>query len=75
MFNRKRLMYVKISLNAGEHIPLGFSMSAISSFKRVENKNYVSRGKDFMKKFCESLGECAIEATDFLKNERIAKLI
>ena len=68
-------MHVKIPLNAGEHIPLGFSMSAISSFKRVENKNYVSRGKYFMKKLCKSLGECTIETTNFLKNEQIAKVI
>ena len=68
-------MHVKIPLNAGEHIPLDFSMSAIWTFKRVENMNYVSRGKYFMKKFCKSLGECTIETTNFLKNEQIAKVI
>ena len=52
-----------------------YSIRFFNVCKRVENKNYVSRGKDFMKKFCESLGECAIETTDFLKNEGIAKLI
>ena len=37
-----------------EHIPLGFSMSMISSFGSIENKLDVFRGKDCMKKFCES---------------------
>ena len=32
-----------------------FSMSTISSFKNIENKHDVYRGKDFMKTFCESL--------------------
>ena len=39
----------------GRHIPLDFSMSAISSFKNIENKHHVYRGKDCMNKFCESL--------------------
>ena len=38
-----------------EHIPLGFSMSTISSFKSIENKYDVYRGKCCIKKFCESL--------------------
>ena len=38
-----------------EHIPSGFSMYAISSFRSIENKHDVYRGKDCMKKFCESL--------------------
>ena len=32
-------------------------MSAISSFRSIENKHDVYRGKYFMKKFCESLRE------------------
>ena len=36
----------------GEHIPLGFLMSTISSFKSIENNHYVYRVKDRMKKFC-----------------------
>ena len=35
----------------GNHIPSSFSMSAILSFKDVENKHDVYRGKDCMKKF------------------------
>ena len=38
-----------------KHIPSGFSMSTISSFRSTENKHDVYRGKDFMKKFYESL--------------------
>ena len=38
-----------------EYIPSGFSMSTILSFKTIENKHDVYRGKDCMKKFCESL--------------------
>ena len=36
-----------------EHIPLGFSMPTISSFKRMKNKHDIYRGKDCMKKFCK----------------------
>ena len=39
----------------GEHILSGFSMSTISSFKSIESKHDVGRGKDCMKNFCESL--------------------
>ena len=37
-----------------EHIPSGFSMSAISSFTSIENRHDVYRFKDCMKKFCKS---------------------
>ena len=36
---------------AGEHVPSGFSMSTISSFKCIENKHDVYIVKDCMKKF------------------------
>ena len=48
-----------------EHIPSGFSMSTISSFKSIKNKHDVCRGKDCMKKFCESLREHAMKITNF----------
>ena len=32
------------------HITSGFSMSALSSFRRIENKHDVYRGKDYIKK-------------------------
>ena len=44
-----------------KHIPSGFSMPTISSFKIIENKHDVYRGKDYMKKFCESLREPAMK--------------
>ena len=45
----------------GEYIPLCFSMSTTSSFKITEIKHDVYRGKDWMKKFCESLREHTIK--------------
>ena len=37
------------------HILSDFSMSTISSFRSIENKHDVYRGKDCMKMFCEFL--------------------
>ena len=56
-----------------EHISSGFSMSTISSFKSIENKHDVYRGKDCMKKFCESLREQAMNIINYKKNEFINK--
>ena len=50
-----------------KHITSDFSMSTISSFTSIENKRDVCRGKDCMKKFCESLREYAMEIIFFLK--------
>ena len=52
-----------------EHIPLGLLMSTISSSKSTENKHDVYRGKDFMKKLCESFSEHAVETTNFEKKK------
>ena len=54
----------------GEHIPSGFSMSTISSFKSIENKHNVHRGKDCMKNICESLREHTMEIIIFKKKKR-----
>ena len=73
-------MDVKIILNfnnpknsfttkVGEYIPSGFSVSTILSFKSRENKHDVYRGKDCMKKFCESLREHATKIINFKKNK------
>ena len=40
-----------------EHILSGFSISTRSSFRSIENKHGVYRGKNCMKKFCEFLRE------------------
>ena len=47
----------------------GFSMSTISSFRSIENKHDVYRGKDCMKKFCESLREHAMKIINFKKKK------
>ena len=52
-----------------EHIPSGFSMSTISSFRSIENKNDVHRGKDCMNKFYEFLTEHAMKIINF-KNKK-----
>ena len=52
-----------------DHIPSGFLMSTILSFKSLESKHDVYRGKDCMKKFCESLREHAMEIINFKKKK------
>ena len=49
------------TINVREHIPSGFSMSTISSFRNIENKHDVYRGKDCMKTFFEFLREHAMK--------------
>ena len=44
-----------------------FSMSTISSFRSIENKHDVYRGKDCIKKFCEFLREHAMKIINFKK--------
>ena len=55
--------------NVGKHIPSGFSISTISSFKSIENKHHVYRGKDCTKKFCESLRKPAMKIINFKKKK------
>ena len=52
-----------------EHVPSGFSMSTISSFRTTENKHDVYRGKDCIKKFSESLKENSVEIINFKKEK------
>ena len=44
-------------------------MSAISSFKIIENTHNVYRGKDCMKKFSESLREHVMKIINFKKKK------
>ena len=44
-------------------------MSTISSFRRIENKHNVYRGKNCMKKFCESLREHAMKIINSKKRK------
>ena len=39
----------------GENVPCRYPMSMLWKYDVIENKHNVSRGKDCMKKFCESL--------------------
>ena len=48
-------------------------MSTISSFKNIENKHDVYRGKDCMKKFCESLREHAMKIINLKKTKLLTK--
>ena len=43
------------STKVNEHIPCSYSMSKTCQFDDLKNKQDVYRGKDCMKKFCESL--------------------
>ena len=63
--NPKKLFTTKVS----KHNPSGFSMSSLSWFKSIENKQDVYAGKDCMKKFCESLREHTIKIINFWKKK------
>ena len=54
-----------------EHFPSGFSISTISSFKSIENKIDLYRGKDCMKKFCESLRQHTMKIINFKKKIKV----
>ena len=50
-----------------KHVPSGFVVSTISSFRRIESKNDAYRGKVCIKNFCESFREHAMDITNVLK--------
>ena len=56
-------------------------MFTMSSFRSIENEHDVYRGKDWIKKFCESLREHAMKIINFKKkknevvNKRAAGII
>ena len=52
------------------HIPSNFSMSTTPSFRIIENKYVLYRGKDRVKKFCEFLREHAMKIINF-KNKKM----
>ena len=52
-----------------KHIPSSFSMFKISSFRSIENKHDVYRGKDCMKKFCKILREHTMKIINFKKKK------
>ena len=53
----------------GEHSPWGFSISALSSFKNIENKHHVYLNKYHMKKFYKCLREHVMKITNFKKTK------
>ena len=57
-----------------KHILSGFLMFTISSLRSIENKCDVCTGKNYMKKFCESLIDLAIKIIQ-KKNEVINKRV
>ena len=68
--NPQNLSTTKIS----EHIPSSSSMSALSSFRSIENKHDVYRGKDSMKTLCEFLREHAMKIINFKKKKKMKLL-
>ena len=78
MYNRKGLWIKNNPENSSktkvnEHIPSGFSLSKISSFRSIENKHDACRDKDCMKKFCKFLREHAIKIISKRKKKVIHK--
>ena len=63
--NPKNSYTIKVSKN----ISSGFSMSTISSFRGIENKYDVYRGKDYMKRFCKFLREHTMKIINFKKKK------
>ena len=53
----------------GDHILCGYSMWTIWGFNHIEDKHTLHRGKDCMKRICESLIERAKSIIDFEKKE------
>ena len=52
-----------------KHIPSGFSITTISSFRSIESKRDVNRGKDRMRKLCEFLRKHAMRLIDCKKKK------
>ena len=64
--NPENLSTTKVSKN----IPPGFSMPAISTFRIIEKNHDIYRGKECIKKCCESLREHAMKIINFKKKKR-----
>ena len=56
-----------------KHILSGFSVSTIPSFRSIENKHDVYRGKGYMEKFCQSLREHAMKIIKKKKMKLLTK--
>ena len=69
----KIILKIHLQQKVSEHIPSGFSMSRISSFRSISNKYDVYRGKDCLKNFCECLREHVMLIVNF-KNKKVKSL-
>ena len=63
--NQEKSSTAKVS----EHILCDYLMSTIWAFDDIKNKHDLYRGKDCMKKFCESLKGHAIKIIYFKKGK------
>ena len=57
------------TMKIDEHTPCGYSKSIIWGFGHIKRKHTSSRGKDFMKTFCDFLRERAKNIFDFEKKK------
>ena len=77
----KLILKISSTTKVREHIPSDLSLSAISSFRSIENKHDVYREKDCIRKFCEFLREHAMKIINIKKrknkiiNKRAAGII
>ena len=55
----------------GEQISFGYPVLTILGFNNIGNKHTLYRGKNFMKKFCESLIEHTKNIIDFEKKKNV----
>ena len=75
MYNRKLIdgcknnPEISSTTKVSEYILSGFSMSIISPFKNIENKNELYGSKDCIKKFCESLRKHTMRIINFEKKK------
>ena len=53
----------------GKHVPCGYLISTIWVFDLIENNHSLYRGKNCLKKFCESLREHTKNIIDFKKKK------
>ena len=65
--NVKVILKTHLHLKLSEHIPSGFSMPTISSYRIIEDKHDMHRGKDFRKKFCKFLSGHTMKIIIFKK--------
>ena len=65
--NHEKSSITKVS----EHTPSIFSICTILSFKNIENKHYVYRGKDCINKLCESLRKHLMRTINIKKKKNI----